>query len=716
MWSLSFALALSVGPPSVRLSSYDAVRIAYRDVGGVDADRLPFSSLREPRLLTFPERNVYEVAVKSWWPFDRFTALVDADTGRIVKKVNHTHALTSSLRVYSDEPQSQGFTLLSVETDDASALRNDRFSSFGCAASSSAGMDFYVMPVADNQELEALRDALKAANAGTLTWFVMPLCSVSGSTRVDEVSEPLESTAALATRDPFAEQNFFAHAERIAQWYPSAFSYNGRNQERIETVVNFAGPSIATMLCTSLAYSAAPAAAGASASDVQAAARVAFEKRSQQTLPAGGALQACNTLANGTFISDNDFTPFDNAFFMPKMDAGELPLEESWLSRFGNSDIMLFGQGTALDFAYDATVIYHEYTHAVVDALGALSDSYRSDEHGLDAAPGALNEGLADYFSMALTDGDGCVGPIAGALVDAPCLRNLSKKVTCPDGLLGEVHDDSLPMSTALWAARGAYGSQHETFDRAVFKALASMPADPSFAMFSNSVLTEAQTLGLDTSVARAAFTEANVLNCDRTKKLYTGRESDPQYVAGIATFGDYPLIPGVMQYTLTVTTQAQDLAFTVRDATVARGPERPKSLAAGDANIRILVSDEPVRFNPGTFAIVSDVQELELADRNNATLELSDGAHTLYFALINRGQADRYLTLQASLKAKPVAQTPTEETKPGCGGCHAASSGDGWLATLALTALAARSISSTRSRASQRDRGGRATRRDARG
>src|SRR5689334_3268446 len=101
---LPFVLIAAIAP-------YDAIRHAYREVGGIDADRLPFSALASPRLLAFPDRPVYEVAVPSLWPFDRYVALVDAETGKIVKKTNHTRSLSSLLRVYAPVP-AHGFISL----------------------------------------------------------------------------------------------------------------------------------------------------------------------------------------------------------------------------------------------------------------------------------------------------------------------------------------------------------------------------------------------------------------------------------------------------------------------------------------------------------------------------------------------------------------------------------------------------------------------------
>ena len=53
---------------------------------------------------------------------------------------------------------------------------------------------------------------------------------------------------------------------------------------------------------------------------------------------------------------------------------------------------MWFGQGPRHDYAYDGDVVYHEFTHAVVDATIQLPSAIN--------APGAMNEGLRLRLSI----------------------------------------------------------------------------------------------------------------------------------------------------------------------------------------------------------------------------------------------------------------------------------------------------------------------------
>ena len=108
-----------------------------------------------------------------------------------------------------------------------------------------------------------------------------------------------------------------------------------------------------------------------------------------------------------------------------------------------------------MDPAYDATVIYHEYTHA---ALGAdrLWGTPR-DLYGLNPTPHALNEGLADYLPCSFVDnmkmGTYALGSLGAA-------RDLTRVFKCPDHIVGEPHQDGEVASTVLWAMREIVGAE----------------------------------------------------------------------------------------------------------------------------------------------------------------------------------------------------------------------------------------------------------------
>jgi hypothetical protein len=144
--------------------------------------------------------------------------------------------------------------------------------------------------------------------------------------------------------------------------------------------------------------------------------------------------------------------------------AGGVAFENAFYS--GALDAMVFGQGQNLDYAYDATIAYHEFTHGVVSAWGG----YHPDLDalgGLDE-PGAVNEGTADAMAVSET-GRSELASFAGAqLSNSLALRDMNdpnatrscqgngtvaNTLGAPsvNGVDGEVHDDGEIWNGLYW-------------------------------------------------------------------------------------------------------------------------------------------------------------------------------------------------------------------------------------------------------------------------
>ncbi|MCX5788427.1 MAG: hypothetical protein NTX64_08010 [Elusimicrobia bacterium] len=141
---------------------------------------------------------------------------------------------------------------------------------------------------------------------------------------------------------------------------------------------------------------------------------------------------------------------------------------EAWIStavvamahfgpHFGNAfynadhDNFAIGDDPA-NLALDATVIHHEYTHFVIEKIAPILN------FGQD---GAISEGVADYFSASsLNDphiGAHLNGSGEGALRELACVSGSGGNTGCKDfpaDWSGEIHEDSLPLSQALWEIR----------------------------------------------------------------------------------------------------------------------------------------------------------------------------------------------------------------------------------------------------------------------
>ncbi len=134
-----------------------------------------------------------------------------------------------------------------------------------------------------------------------------------------------------------------------------------------------------------------------------------------------------------------------------------------------------FGQGSK-DFAYDADVIYHEFTHSAVDATSDLSAVV--DKLGFNMMPAGLNEGFADLMSSAFTN-DPKVGDYAGG---SNGIRNLvGATLTCPKDLSGESHSDGLIWGRLNWAIREKVQNPHD-WDAVIYKTMAAVGKHATFA------------------------------------------------------------------------------------------------------------------------------------------------------------------------------------------------------------------------------------------
>lgn len=125
-------------------------------------------------------------------------------------------------------------------------------------------------------------------------------------------------------------------------------------------------------------------------------------------------------------------TKYDNAYFSPQ------------------TGMIALGDGNKLnDLSKEETVMYHEYTHAVTNAI--VSMPYSSES-------GAMNEAFSDYFSATMTD-DPVIGEWAMAKMNRPFIRNLENKAHYPESIQNEVHYDSNIYGGALWDLRKALGA-----------------------------------------------------------------------------------------------------------------------------------------------------------------------------------------------------------------------------------------------------------------
>lgn len=149
--------------------------------------------------------------------------------------------------------------------------------------------------------------------------------------------------------------------------------------------------------------------------------------------------------------------PMDNAFYSPH----DPYFAEMFFKNFEyQGDIVVLGQGSKADFAYDGDVIYHEFGHATVESVAKLGYTAYADKYGFSNETMGLNEGMADTFSF-IVAGDACLGEYVSEAygprygyekIDGYyCLRHAENEELVNESFTGESHHDGLPAVSAHW-------------------------------------------------------------------------------------------------------------------------------------------------------------------------------------------------------------------------------------------------------------------------
>ncbi|MFO0547023.1 MAG: MYXO-CTERM sorting domain-containing protein [Polyangiaceae bacterium] len=381
--------------------------------------------------------------------------------------------------------------------------------------------------------------------------------------------------------------------------------------------------------------------------------------------------------------------PLQNAFFAPAD-----PLFAAVYGLGGGA--LWFGQGPIKDYSYDGDVVYHELTHAVVHATIQLVGTPHMDEYGTSYSPGAMNEGLADYFSSALT-GDPDVGEYAAQDFDpgSTSIRSLTSQDSCPTAIGGEVHQDATLFSAALWDVRASLDPTDQlALDGAILGALATSPTgDLSYDELATLIVAETNS-ALGSGAAQAltdAFTNRGVLpECARVLEYVGEALKGPQalgslwFAPGTQTTGAVNptdgWTPGVVQahYALPADTTKLDIQFRpVNVGAVGMGtPFTPKVL--------VRFGNEPITFTYNPTATAADVRVASadaMPSGYVASVDVPAGATSAHVMVVNTGQLDggyTDLTLVATVNMQTGAGGAGGATGNGVGGAMGGSGGAG--------------------------------------
>lgn len=233
-------------------------------------------------------------------------------------------------------------------------------------------------------------------------------------------------------------------------------------------------------------------------------------------------------------IKLNKFIRVGNAAFVPSLytlKKSTARADEMLSDLIKPYDHNVFFQGER-DFAYDGDVVFHEFSHAITTSLINKINSLGLDEWGIHTEPGSLNEAWADYFAAAFTEDPkiGEYASIKGGYGEV-ALRDIENKASCPEDVIGEIHNDGLIWSGALWEIRAHLNSKlgaaaAKEFDRAVLASLAEAKTTEDFKTQSEKVVNNVRIRqGLGDEVARFAksvFDKRGITDCFRAYNLAT--------------------------------------------------------------------------------------------------------------------------------------------------------------------------------------------------
>jgi MYXO-CTERM domain-containing protein len=368
---------------------------------------------------------------------------------------------------------------------------------------------------------------------------------------------------------------------------------------------------------------------------------------------------------------------FSNAFFSPAGGGLGAIFEQLYGLKGGG---LWFGQGPVRDYAYDGDVVYHELTHAVVDATLKLG-AWHIDARGAIDSPGAMNEGLADYFSSAIT-GDPDVGEYASkeSLQSTGVIRTLANQDACPGSIIGEVHFDSTLFSGALWQARSALPVADRTkFDAAIYKSMRTNPGrgdlgyDDLAKLFLATLTTDLPegATALDTAMKSRGI----LPTCERViePKDGTVKAVDPA-IGGFASPGlqslpNGDIAPGIIQVHSKIGATDGKLTVSFKARASSGGSNPLGGQGTPFTPVALVKFGKAITWTVSRGEVAHDADkavDMQAGARPSATFDIPAGTTDLFIQIANKGDTDgAYDDLKVELGVATVDPAGTEPETP---------------------------------------------------
>ncbi len=366
--------------------------------------------------------------------------------------------------------------------------------------------------------------------------------------------------------------------------------------------------------------------------------------------------------------------PLSNAFYSP---AGG-GLGDIFAQLYGFTEgAMWFFQGPSKDYAYDGDVVYHEFTHAMINNTIQL-EAWHMDKYGAVDSPGAMNEGLADYFSSALA-GDPDVGEYASKDIDPnlKVIRTLDNTDACPSGVAGEVHNDSTLFSGALWQARASLGSESErlSFDKAIYKAIRTAGAKPDVGyedagkLFIATLTTD---FAAGATALTKAFTDRGIFPACARQYTYADKPIVVPKASGLPGFGAPGLqtiagskttAPGILQIKVPLSNTAKlTVTFTVPKTSAGAGGGLGGTATPFAPQLAVKWGDAITWTTTGTLKSDADLTVVPTlaAQTYTADIDVPAGSTAAALQVVNAGDSDGYYNnVTVTSVAAPPVETP---------------------------------------------------------
>jgi MYXO-CTERM domain-containing protein len=312
---------------------------------------------------------------------------------------------------------------------------------------------------------------------------------------------------------------------------------------------------------------------------------------------------------------DLSFGPFNNAYFAGECDVSKGPT-------------MVFGQGSAVDFAFDGDVVYHELGHGIVEQLTPEGlRSYRLRDDGVLRDARGLNEAFADYHTLMITNRPELAEYVGSYWpeLDRGWIRNAEDERRCPEDMTGEEHYDGEPFAAALWAARTRVGGAK--LDPVVIASLPLLATDASLEEAAAALLTIAEAerdagvwTSEDVETLERTLAARNMLDCPRVvdnaaslaEPRFLYLRSNSRWVS--------PFWPGPVQFRHVVPDGSDNMLISFELSGSGNSAGQPVNT---DVEARVLVKrsglseDAPIFFEYETAAVghqndeQSDVEEV---------------------------------------------------------------------------------------------------------